>query len=75
MAELVEGGLYVCESYLIYGSQAQICTNFVPLEQSNFLTELSSLTYHQAGTLITLTAVLFATAWLFKHLSLTAKRG
>lgn len=61
---------YVCQSIdELSGS----CVEWV--EQSNFITELSSLTHAQAGELLTLTALLFSLAWLFKMLSLTARRG
>lgn len=49
------------------------CAEWV--EMNNFIHELSSLTYDQTGQILSMTALLFATAWLWKHLSLMAKRG
>lgn len=45
------------------------------IEQANFIAELSQLTYAQAGELLTWTAAILGSAWLWKHLSLTARRG
>ena len=39
------------------------------LEQSNFLIELSMLTYSDINQLLALTAANFALAWVFKKLS------
>lgn len=40
------------------------------LEQSNFLVELSMLSYSDINQLLALTAANFALAWVFKKLSL-----
>lgn len=48
------------------------CTQWV--EQSNFINELSQLTYQQSNELLTWTVAIFAAAWMWKRLSLTALR-
>lgn len=63
--------LYLC-SELSEG----VCLKWVEYQASdNFINELSQLTFAQSSELLSLTGAIFALAWLFKHLSLTAKRG
>lgn len=61
--------MYACNGFDEFGNCAEW------LEMNNFIVELSSLSYDQSGQLLSLTAMLFATAWLFKHLSLQARKG
>lgn len=56
---------YVCSA--IENNQ---CVQWVQyVEQSNFITELSSLTYADANELLTKTVALFALAWVSRLLS------
>lgn len=59
--------VYVCAQL-----DANVCTQWVA--QTNFFTELSILSYDDANVLLSYTALLFATAWLYKRLSLYASR-
>lgn len=61
--------MYACKAFDEFGN----CAEWI--EMNNFIVELSSLSYDQVGQLLSLTALLFGTAWVWKHLSLTAKRG
>lgn len=61
--------MYACNILDEFGN----CAEWV--EMNNFIVELSMLTYDQVGQLCSMTALLFGTAWLWKHLSLNAKRG
>lgn len=61
--------MYACQSF----DSANNCIEWVEL--NNFIVELSSLTDSQVGELLSWTALLFGSAWLWKHLSLFAKRG
>lgn len=58
---------YVCRQL-----DANTCTEWVA--QTGFLTELSTLSYNDINVLLSYTALLFATAWLYKRLSLYASR-
>lgn len=60
---------YVCQTIRPVTNQ---CTAWV--EQANFITELSQLSYADSALLLSLTAALFATAWMWKRLSLHASR-
>lgn len=60
--------MYGCRAFDALGA----CTEWV--EMNNFIVELSSLSSSQVSELLGYTALLFANAWLFKHLSLFAKR-
>lgn len=60
--------MYACNGFDEFGN----CAEWV--EMNNFIVELSSLTYDQIGLLLSLTAALFASAWVWKHLSLKASR-
>ena len=57
---------YVCTAF----DAANQCTSWVA--QSNFINELSSMTYSDAATLLSYTAAIFACAWIWRHLSRTA---
>jgi len=48
------------------------CAEWVKM--NNFIHELSSLTLDQSGQILSMTALLFAVAWIWKHLSLMAKK-
>ncbi len=49
------------------------CTQWVEyVAQSNFITELSSLSYADANQLLSFTVANFACAWIWRHLSRTA---
>lgn len=55
---------YVCQVPNLVTNQCDLW-----LEQSNFLIELSKLTYSDINQLLALTAANFALAWVFKKLS------
>lgn len=59
LAPTVNGGYVACKHWVV---------------QSNFINELSRLTYQDTNVLLSYTALLFATAWLYKRLSLNASR-
>ena len=61
--------MYACKVPAEFGN----CAEWV--EMNNFIVELSMLTYQQVGEITSWTALLFGTAWMWKHLSLTAKRS
>lgn len=61
--------MYACRAFDSLGA----CSEWVEL--NNFIVELSSLSTLQVGELLSMTALLFGSAWLWKHLSLFAKRG
>jgi len=61
--------MYACNVLDEFGN----CAEWV--EMNNFIVELSSITYDQLGQILPLTAALFASAWVWKHLSLKASRG
>lgn len=50
-----------------------VCLEWV--QQSNFITELSSLTYQEANVLLSQTVALWALAWVWRLLSKQAYRG
>jgi len=56
---------YVCQAI-----QNNICVEWVA--QSNFITELSMLSYADANQLLSYTVANFALAWVWRHLSRTA---
>lgn len=58
-----ENGFYPCLEWIVYAPQ------------SNFIIELSQLSYDQTYIILSYTAALFAAAWTMKHLSLTARKG
>lgn len=59
--------MYLCQT--IENNQ---CIHWV--QQSNFIYELSQLTFAEANQLIVQTALLFVNAWLWRFLSQQAKR-
>lgn len=61
--------VYVC-SKLIETETVTYCDEYIA--QSNFITELSSLSYSDINQLLILTATLFATAWVWRFLSQVA---
>lgn len=61
--------MYACRTF----DSLNNCVEWVEL--NNFIVELSSLSTVQVTELLSMTALLFGVAWLWKHLSLFAKRG
>lgn len=53
--------------------QGTDCLEWVPV--SNFIVELSSMTYQDANVLLSQTAALFALAWVWRLLSKQAYRN
>ena len=61
---------YVCQTIDTSTNQ---CTQWI--EQANFITELSQLSYSDTSQLLSLTAALFACAWVWSLLSRKAEQG
>ena len=61
---------YVCQTIDTATNQ---CTQWI--EQANFIPELSQLSYSDTNQLLSLTAALFACAWVWSLLSRKAEQG
>lgn len=58
---------YVCLDLYEPPSGYPVCKNWV--EQHNFLVELSELSYSDVSVILSMTAMLFASAWVWRLLS------
>lgn len=67
---------YACSDFYHPPNSYPVCTNWVELEQQqhSFLAELSNLSYQQTGLILSMTALLFATAWVWRLISKQALR-
>lgn len=63
--------MYVCKT--IDPTNPKLCLEWV--QQSNFIAELSQLTYADTNIILGYTASMFALAWIWKRLSLQASRN
>lgn len=62
--------MYLCQT--LDPNNPKLCLAWV--EQSNFISELSQLTYADTNVILGYTAALFALAWVWKRVSLFASR-
>lgn len=52
----------------------EMITTFAPVEQNTFISELANLSFSNAQALLSFTAALFASAWVWRILSKQAFR-
>lgn len=67
---------YVCSDLYHLPNGTSVCTNWVEFEhqQHSFLSELASLSYGDITVILSMTAALFAAAWVWNFLSKQAYR-
>lgn len=63
---------YVCSEFYHAPNIYPVCTSWV--EQHSFLTELTNLSYGDTTLILSMTATLFAIAWVWRLLSKQALR-
>lgn len=63
---------YVCSEFYHPPNSYPVCTNWV--EQTGFFTELASLSYGDTTLILSMTATLFAIAWVWRLISKQALR-
>lgn len=61
--------MYICKTLI-----NNTCIEWTAYEQSGFMSFFSQLTFAQANQLLSLTALLFLNAWLWRFLSKQAER-